>query len=249
VSHLLHAGCSERGPRPLNQDFYVADPAIGLFVVADGMGGHKAGEVASELAVATLIAFVTSTACGRPDSWPFGYDSSQSVAANRLTTGMRLANREVHDAGRRDAQLAGMGTTIVAALVAADRIVIGHVGDSRAYLLRGGQLEAMTRDHTWIAAMLAAEPTVRTEDHPMRHVLTSGIGMREDVTPAVMEQPIEAGDCWLLCSDGVHGYTSEDVLAAALRLDSPDAAAERAVRAALEGGGSDNATAIVLRFV
>jgi protein phosphatase len=205
--------------------------------------------VASELAVATLIAFISSTAQGDDHTWPFGYDPKQSEAANRLITGMRLANRRVYEAGRHDAQLAGMGTTIVAALVDGERIVIGHVGDSRAYLLREGRLEAMTRDHTWIAAMLAAEPNARTEDHPMRHVLTSGIGMREDVTPVVTEQAVEAGDCWLLCSDGVHGYISDAVLAAALRLDSPEAAAERAVGAALAGGGSDNATAIVLRFV
>jgi len=162
---------------------------------------------------------------------------------------MRLANRKVHDTGARDLQLTGMGTTIVAALVEGDHIVIGHVGDSRAYLMRDDRLVAMTRDHTWIAAMLAAEPNARTEDHPMRHVLTSGIGMREDVTPVVMEQAIRPGDCWLLCSDGVHGYASEEVLADALRLPSPEAAAERAVHAALDIGGSDNATAIVLRFV
>lgn len=249
MSQLLHAGRSERGPRSLNQDFYVTDLTLGLFVVADGMGGHKAGEVASELAVSTLVEFVQLTAHGREQTWPFAYDPMQSVAANRLIAGMRLANRKVHDAGRKDAKRAGMGTTIVAALIDGDHIAIGHVGDSRAYRLRGGQLEAMTRDHTWVAAMLAAEPNARTEDHPMRHVLTSGIGMREDVTPVVTEQEIKAGDCWLLCSDGVHGYTSEEELAAALRLDSPDAAADEAVRAALESGGSDNATAIVLRFV
>lgn len=222
---------------------------LGLFVVADGMGGHKAGEVASQLAVETLVEFVKATARSSEQTWPFAYDPNASPGANRLMAGMRLANRKVHDAGQRDAQLAGMGTTIVAALTDANRIVIGHVGDSRAYLLRGGRLLPMTRDHTWVAAMLAAEPNTRTEDHPMRHVLTSGIGMREDVTPVVIEHPIQAGDSWLLCSDGVHGYTSEDMLAAALRLESVDGAAERAVHAALEGGGSDNATAIVLRFV
>jgi protein phosphatase len=220
-----------------------------LFVVADGIGGHNAGEVASQMAVETLVDFVRATARGKEQTWPFTYDPQQSLAANRVIAGMRLANRKVHDAGLRDAHLAGMGTTIVAALVDGDHIVIGHVGDSRAYLMRGGRLDAMTRDHTWIAAMLEAEPSVRAEDHPMRHVLTNGIGMREDVTPVVTEQSILAGDSWLLCSDGVHGYTTEDVLAGALQLPSADAAAERAVRAALASGGADNATAIVLRFV
>jgi PPM family protein phosphatase len=249
VPQLLHAGRSERGPRSLNQDFFVTDPVLGVFVVADGMGGHKAGEVASVLAVETLVEFIGATVKSSEQTWPFAYDPNTSLGANRLVAGMRLANRKVHDAGLRDLQLAGMGTTLVAALVDADRLVIGHVGDSRAYRLRGGRLEAMTRDHTWIAAMFAAEPSARTEDHPMRHVLTSGIGMREDVSPVVTEQPIQRGDCWLLCSDGVHGYASDATLAEVLRLESVDAAAERAVRAALEAGGSDNATAIVLRFV
>jgi serine/threonine protein phosphatase PrpC len=249
VASVQYAGRSERGPRSLNQDYYFFDPALGLYVVADGMGGHNAGEVASKLAVETLVEFIKLTAKGSTQTWPFPYEPTQSVAANRLVAGMRLANRRVYEDGLEDPQLSGMGTTIVAALIEGEQIVIGHVGDSRAYLMRDGQLVAMTRDHTWVAAVLAAEPHTRTEDHPMRHVLTSGIGMRDDVMPAVTEAAVATGDTWLLCSDGVHGYTSEETLAEALRLPTPDAAAERAVRAPLEGGGSDNATAIVVRFV
>lgn len=249
MSRFLHAGCSERGPRSINQDFFAIEPDLGLLVVADGMGGHRAGEVASQMAVETLVAFVGATVQRSDQTWPFPYDPEQSTAANRLIAGMRLANRRVHDEGANDIQFAGMGTTIVAALVDGDRIVIAHVGDSRAYLMRGGRLDAMTRDHTWIAAMLVAEPTTRAEDHPMRHVLTNGIGMRDDVTPAVTEQGIEPGDCWLLCSDGVHGYATDETLVTALQLSSPEAAAARVVQAALDVGGSDNATAIVLRFV
>ena len=246
---MLFAGRSERGPRALNQDSYFCDAALGLFIVADGMGGHKAGEVASRMAVDTVVEFVRATVRGADMTWPFPYDPTQSGGANRLAVGMRLANRKVHDAGRNDLQLLGMGTTIVAALVDRTQLVVAHVGDSRAYRLRNDQLQPMTKDHTWVAAMMAVEPNARTDDHPMRHVLTNGIGMREDVTPAITEHEIAAGDCWMLCSDGVHGYLAEGRLPALLTLASPDAAAEGAVQAALDAGGSDNATAVVLRFV
>jgi serine/threonine protein phosphatase PrpC len=246
---VLHAGCSERGPRANNQDCFFCDSALGLFAIADGMGGHNAGEVASAMAVETLVGFVKATAGTREVTWPFPFDDQLSVAANRLLAGLRLANQKVHDAGRTDAQLANMGTTIVAAFVDGERVVIAHVGDSRAYRFRDGRLEPMTRDHTWVAAMLAAEPNARTDDHPMRHVLTSGIGMREDVKPTVTEHDVAVGESWLLCSDGVHGYVDSSELARALSLSSPELVAGAAVRAALDSGGGDNATAVVLRFV
>ncbi len=246
---LTDAGRSERGPRPQNQDCLFRDPALGLFVVADGMGGHRAGEVASRLAVDTAVQFVQATAASSELTWPYPFDPKQSVGANRLIVAMRLANRRVHEAGREDPQMAGMGTTLVAALVDGDRIVIAHVGDSRAYRFRAHELEQITRDHTWVAAMLAADANARTEDHPMRHVLTSGIGMRDDVTPAVTDRPLASGDQWLLCSDGVHGALDDSALKAALSRPSAEAAAEEIVRAALAAGGTDNATAIVLRFV
>jgi PPM family protein phosphatase len=246
---LQFAGRSERGPRSLNQDSFFCDSALGLFVVADGMGGHNAGEVASRLAVETVVQFVNATATSRDLTWPFAINPKLSIAANRLTVALRLANQRVYDAGHSEMQLAGMGTTLVAALVDANRVVIAHVGDSRAYRFHEGRLEQMTRDHTWVAAMLAAEPNARTDDHPMRHVLTNGIGMREDVTPVVSEHHIAKGDSWVLCSDGVHGYIDDDALTDALALTSPDAAADGAVRAALDAGGSDNATAVVVRFV
>jgi protein phosphatase len=246
---VLSAGRSERGPRPINQDSYFCDPSLGLFVVADGMGGHKAGEVASRMAVDTVVEFVRATVGATDMTWPYSYDPAQSNAANRLSVGMRLANRKVYESGRTDLHLLGMGTTIVAALVTRAQLVIGHVGDSRAYRLRGDRLEPMTRDHTWLAAMLAAEPNTRTEDHPMRHVLTNGIGMRDDVTPAITEHEIAGGDVWMLCSDGVHGYLGEGRMPSMLALESPDEAANAVVRAALDAGGTDNATAVIVRFV
>jgi serine/threonine protein phosphatase PrpC len=246
---LTDAGRSERGPRSQNQDCLFRDHTLGLFVVADGMGGHKAGEVASRVAVDAVVEFVRVTAASSELTWPYPFDPRLSVGANRLIVAMRVANRKVHEGGRGDPQLSGMGTTLVGALLEGDRIVIAHVGDSRAYRFRAGELEQITQDHTWVAAMLAADANARTEDHPMRHVLTSGIGMREDVMPTVTERPLASGDQWLLCSDGVHGPLDESGLKAALSKPSADEAAGEVVRAALAAGGTDNATAIVLRFV
>jgi protein phosphatase len=225
------------------------DPELGLFSVADGMGGHRGGEVASRLASETLAQFIKATSSGTEMTWPFPFDPRQSPGANRLSAGMRLSNRRVFDAGRTDPQLAGMGTTLVAVLVSRSHLVIGHVGDSRAYRLRANRLEQLTIDHTWVAAVLGAGGETRKEDHPMRHVLTNGIGMREDVIPVITELSQEAGDTWLLCSDGVHGFLNDDAIAEALSAATPDAAADRIVRGAVNGGGTDNATAVVLRFV
>jgi protein phosphatase len=138
-----------------------------------------------------------------------------------------------------------MGTTIVAVLVDEhDHIVIGHVGDSRAYVLRQGALQQMTRDHTWLNAIGNGHPAI--QDHPLRHVLTNGIGMGADLSPTVAEQCLSAGERWLICTDGVHGYLSLDALRAVVEMASPEAAAREAVRRAVDAGTTDNATAVVL---
>jgi PPM family protein phosphatase len=245
---LSAAGRSEPGPRPSNQDAHFIDLDLGLLVVADGMGGHNAGEVAAKMAVDAVVGFIrASRGDARELTWPFPFDPTQSTAANRLSVALRIANRAVHSAAERNLAHAGMGTTIVAALVDGTQIVIGHVGDSRAYCVKEGQLQQMTEDDTWLNAMLGAGAAANTIDHPMRHVLTSGIGMRLDVEPSVTEQTLKAGEHWLMCSDGVHGYVDVGALDRALAARSAEAAANVAVESALAAGTSDNATAIVLR--
>ena len=210
------------------------------------MGGHNAGEVASRMAVETVVDFIRATHNVKELTWPFPFDPTQSIAANRLSVALKIANRAVHDQSARVPEHSGMGTTIVALLVEGDRIIVGHVGDSRAYCLRDGQLRQMTEDDTWLNAMLGSSAAAVATDHPMRHVLTSGIGMRGDVEPSLIEEDLRSGEQWLICTDGVHGSLDPVSIQRALQAKSADRAANAAVESALAAGTSDNATAIVL---
>jgi protein phosphatase len=243
---LSAAGFSDPGPRASNQDSFLVDLDLGLFVVADGMGGHNAGEVASRMAVDAVCDFIRASRDAKL-TWPFPFDPEQSFGANRVMAALRMANRRVHEAGGSDPKQAGMGTTLVVLLRDGDRMVVGHAGDSRAYRLRDTGFEQMTVDDTWVNAMLGAGASAAA-DHPMRHVLTSGIGMRPELTPTVMEETIEPGEQWLITSDGVHGYVHPQTLAQSLGAASPEAAAQQVVEAALAAATSDNSTAVVIRI-
>jgi protein phosphatase len=241
------AGHSQTGPRSINQDSYFLDHDLGLFVVADGMGGHNAGEVASRMAVDAVVEFMRASLDPKL-TWPFPFETERSFGSNRVLTALRVANRKVHAAGGDNAKHAGMGTTLVVLLVEGMRMVVGHAGDSRAYRWRRTGLEQMTVDDTWVNAMLGAGASA-VADHPMRHVLTSGIGMRPDLMPTVREEPIEPVEHWLITSDGVHGYVPPAQLAQALATGaSAEAAANQIVRAALANSTTDNCTAVVVRI-
>jgi serine/threonine protein phosphatase PrpC len=236
------------GPRKMNQDHLGSWPELGLFVVADGMGGHNAGEVASHLAVESIRAFIAESAASADITWPFGLETKSSIDTNRLTTAVRLANRKIYNEGSKSADLSGMGTTVVAALVAGDRMTIVSVGDSRLYRFRNGTLEQLTKDDTWLASVLGEKQAEDVDpQHPLRHVLTSVVGTKDDVRPGAREEQIQAGDRFLLCTDGVHGKLDAASLTSLLS-SSPGAAdgAETVVKEAISRGTSDNATALVI---
>jgi PPM family protein phosphatase len=236
------------GPRKMNQDHLGSWPDLGLFVVADGMGGHNAGEVASHLAVETIRAFIAESAVTADITWPFGLETKNSIDANRLTTAVRLANRKIYHEGTKSPDLNGMGTTVVAALVAGDRITLVSVGDSRIYRMRHGSLEQMTKDDTWLASVLGEKQAEDADpQHPLRHVLTSVVGTKDDVKPASREEQLVAGDRFVLCSDGVHGKLDTAALTTLLATASSavDGAATL-VNEAITRGTSDNATALVI---
>lgn len=242
----LSAGeATHAGPRPSNQDAHFVDLDLGLLIVADGMGGHNAGEVASRMAVDAVVDFIRATHNKGGDiTWPFPFNPLRSIAVNRIEAALRMANRRVHEEGERNPDRAGMGTTIVAVLVDGQDIIIGHVGDSRAYVWRNSALQQMTQDHTWLNAMADVDEDFR--DHPLRHVLTNGIGMGADLSPSVKEYHLTTGERWLFCTDGVHGYLDQDALGRIMSVESPQAAAQEAVGRAVDAGTSDNATAVVL---
>lgn len=237
--------------RPSNEDALLWDVASGVFLVADGMGGHQAGEVASRLAIDTVRGFLDASRGDQDLTWPYGFDPALSLNGNRLATAARLANRRVFQAGEAQPEYSGMGTTIVAALVDADRLTYCGVGDSRLYLLSRGELQQLTHDDSWIATVLAREPgfdQAQLSQHPMRHVLTNVVGARDDTEIEVGECPLAGGELLLLCTDGLYGAlddtTLQILLAAPGRLEET---AERLVFTALERNGGDNITALVVR--
>ncbi len=246
-------GVSDAGRvRKSNEDRYVSDLNLRLFAVADGMGGHKAGEVAAQLAIDAITGFVTRSENDSDVTWPYGIDDSLSFDGNRLRTAICLANRRVFRAAESTDDYGGMGTTVVGLILNGAQAAIGSVGDSRVYRLSGGRLLQVTADDSWASTILAQDPTLRPEDiaqHPMRNVLTNVLGGRSSVEVHVTEHTLKDGDVILLCSDGLHGVMDVDTLQQIL-LKTPEVekAARALVDAALDKGSRDNVTALVVRY-
>lgn len=237
--------------RPNNEDALLWDLPAGLFVVADGMGGHQAGEVASRLAVDTVQSFLEASHGDHDLTWPFGFDPNLSMNANRLVTAVRLANRKVYQAGEDKPDFAGMGTTIVVALIEGSTLTFCGVGDSRIYVLSGGALQQITHDDSWVATVLARDPEFdrsQLAQHPMRHVLTNVLGARDDTEVEIGERPLRAGEQILLCSDGL--YSGLDDATLQILLGGPgrlEELADRLIATSLERGGTDNITAVLVK--
>ena len=238
--------------RKANEDSFLVAPDSHLYAVCDGMGGHNAGEVASQMAIESLAAFVERSGVEREITWPWGLDANLSFDANRLKTAIRLANSEVFQSAAKREELSGMGTTIVAGLVADTVLTLCSAGDSRCYLVREGEMQQLTKDDSWVSAALG-EGILSSDDverHPLRNVITKAVGARDSIELDVLEHTLQAGDVLLLCSDGLHGMVSDGDIARLLlsSLESLEGATARLVDAANEAGGRDNVTAVLLRY-
>ena len=249
VSH----GASDVGrKRKGNEDSLVIDRDNNLFVVADGMGGHAAGEVASRIAVDAIREFVALTAGNSDITWPFGLEESLSYDGNRLKTAIRHANRRVLEAMRERAEYEGMATTVVAVLVQDDTANIAHVGDSRIYLWSGGQLQQLTSDHSWVNEQVASGVISAEEGrhHPLRNVVTRALGGRGELLVDLQSRRLQPRDVLLLCSDGLTTMVSDEEIAGLLAAAGMDL--ERAVSdlvaTANEHGGDDNISVVLLGF-
>lgn len=242
-------GISDKGRiRPTNEDCFAVEEALGLCIVADGMGGHNAGEVAARMAVDAVVDHVRANSA----DWPFGFDRTLSAEANGLRTAVHIANLQIREAAIDAASYAGMGTTIVAARAVAGRLVFAHAGDSRLYLFADGVLAQLTDDDSWVATVLAHEPgadRVALANHPMRNALTNVIGSRGRTDVHVAERTLRGGEMLLLTTDGVHGVVDDGRLERLLRESrDPKAIATAVIESALARGSRDNVTAVVGRY-
>lgn len=233
------AGLSDVGrSRSVNEDSFVIRPAAGLYLVADGMGGHGHGEVASRVAARSICEALASDGARRPGR-----------LSERLTEAIRRANRELRREVEEDGALSGMGTTVVAMLAAGGRAAIAHVGDSRCYRLREGVCELLTRDHTWVAEQISAGNISESQArvHPFKSVVTRALGSDDRVEVELLELSSAVGDRYLLCSDGLTAMIPDDVIRRRLDADaSPEAVCRHLVHDANAAGGHDNITVVVV---
>jgi len=239
--------------RTSNEDSHCERSDIGLFVVADGMGGHVAGEVASREAVDAIQAFITDTASADKNrTWPFPFEPTLSLEANRLKAAFRLANRKIAAAIADSSELRGMATTASALLAGASSACVAHVGDSRIYRLRGGQLNQLTHDHSWVEEQVRAGTMSASaaRQHPWRNVVTRALSGGEDPEVDLTEVEPQPGDRYLICSDGLFSVVGDPQIAEILG-DSKQSLQEictALIGAANAGGGPDNITALVLEL-
>lgn len=246
----MHSAKSDTGlKRPHNEDSFVVDPELGLYVVCDGMGGSNAGEIASALAVEAIRTHLTDAA-NNPDLPLIGpRDPTMSAAANRLASAIRAANDVILRESWTRPDYEGMGTTVVAARLSEEMLAIAHVGDSRLYLIRNASIHALTTDHSWVAEQMLKG--VMTEEEaersPRRNIVTRALGVDSHVEVELTEVPVKSGDVLLLCSDGLtRGVRPNDILHVLSSSEDIPTQSDRLIAMANEAGGDDNTTVVVV---
>jgi protein phosphatase len=225
--------------REINQDSFSVDEGKGLFIVADGMGGHAAGEKASQ----TAVQIITERLGGLVGN------STNGQLLDALQTAIQDANREIINASMEDASMRGMGTTATVLVTKSNQLYVGHVGDSRAYLIRNRRIDQITEDHSIVAQLVRARAITPQEAarHPYRNVITRCLGMQVEVEADTQQRELKGGDRLLICSDGLSGLVSDDeMLQMVLSSDDPQKTCQDLVNLALERGGSDNITVVLI---
>ena len=243
VSGLTDVGLA----RKHNEDCYEIDRDRYLFVVADGMGGHSHGEVASRIAVDAIRDFIQRGELG--DTQRFAHESELKTHSNRLRNAVRTAHDQVLHAIQGDGSLQGMGTTVVGLLLEDTTAALAHVGDSRAYRLRGERFELLTEDHTWVHEQVLAGylSEDQARHHPLKNVVTRALGSEKEVLVDLQEVEVEAGDLYLICSDGLTTMLDDQEISEIVAdSDSLDQACRSLIAAANSRGGLDNITVIVV---
>lgn len=235
--------------REHNEDSVALPASMRLAIVADGMGGHASGDIASRLAVDTITDHFQATADQQPVTWPYKIDSELRAEVNRMVEGVMLANLEIWERTQRD-EKSRMGTTVVGMSFLDDTVIVGHVGDSRCYRLRDGELTQLTEDHSLINDYIKMKRmTAEEAEHwPHKNVVVRALGMKDSVAVDIHTEKPQVGDCYVLCSDGLTGMVSNDQIAVIISTERDlDHAVERLIDAANEAGGVDNISVILAR--
>ena len=242
--NLSATGKTDQGLlRSNNEDNFYLDEKLGLLVVADGMGGHASGETASKLAVNVIRDYFQG-----PQKMTGDYNHSYSEFTNKLNSAIRLANLAVFEAAQSSPQLKGMGTTIAAVLLMGNRLSIAHIGDSRVYLVRAGNIEQLTDDHSIVNEQVKRDLITKEEaaKSEMKNILTKALGISADTEADLDELTMFEGDILLLCSDGLNiMMTDEAILEIISFAENPVAACDSLINAANEKGGKDNITVVI----
>ena len=236
--------------RTHNEDYFSLLEDDQLFLVADGMGGHASGEVASRMAAEAIREFFDRSKV-EDVTWPYKMDRHLSYVENRLVVGVKLANQRIFEAALADLRLKGMGTTIVGGQIVGERLYVAHVGDSRCYRIRAHRIQQITRDHSLLEDYKDAKPGMSDEEQkkfPHKNVITRALGMRETVEVDVHVQEIEDRDFYVFCSDGLSGMVDDESIVRVIAT-TPDLeqAVANLIEAANRAGGSDNVTVLALQ--
>jgi len=238
--------------RTHNEDNFSILEDAGLYIVADGMGGHASGEVASKMAVDSLREFFAATAQDPERTWPYKMDRSKGYEENRLITGIKLANLRIYESAQRDPRQRGMGTTIVTMFAVEDGVYVAHVGDSRSYRVRDGNLEQLTEDHSLLNDYIKMKRLSAEEiaNFPHKNVIVRALGMKDTVKVDTRYEQPRVGDVYVLCSDGLSGpVTDPELLDIVLTTPDIKAAATKLIEKANAAGGPDNITVVLARWL
>lgn len=249
---IISAGATDPGrKRANNEDSFLVLDSMRLFAVADGVGGHEGGEVASSITVDTLREVVPDMLAQGDRTPPSGASRGTDREPAALRYAVSLANRRILEAAAQKPSLAGMGTTLTVLLLSGSRGIVAHLGDSRAYLLRSGRLRQLTEDHSLVAeqvkAGLLTPEQARTSSH--RNVITRALGIKDDAAPDLRELALQPGDRFLLCSDGLTEMVGDKEISRVLAKHPPDLAVRKLIDAANTAGGVDNITAVIVKIL